>query len=279
VEIFRDPEIARRRLREAKQSGRSIGLIPTMGALHEGHLSLVQAAQKERDSTLVTLFVNPSQFGPNEDFSKYPRTEEADLQRLQSIGTDWVLIPTSQQLYPDGYSTWIEPPQVAKRWEGEIRPGHFRGVATVVLKLFLMTPADRAYFGQKDYQQVRVIEQMVKDLDYPIDVRVCATIRELDGLAMSSRNRYLDPDQRRKALAIWRSILLVRSLASQGVVDTAAIQQHVRAVLLENGLDSIDYAVLADAVTLEPLERIDRPAVYLVAGRLGKTRLIDNCLL
>jgi pantoate--beta-alanine ligase len=279
VEIFRDPEIARRRLREAKQSGRSIGLIPTMGALHEGHLSLVQAAQKERDSTLVTLFVNPSQFGPNEDFSKYPRTEEADLQRLQSIGTDWVLIPTSQQLYPDGYSTWIEPPQVAKRWEGEIRPGHFRGVATVVLKLFLMTPADRAYFGQKDYQQVRVIEQMVKDLDYPIDVRVCATIRELDGLAMSSRNRYLDPDQRRKALAIWRSILLVRSLASQGVVDTAAIQQQVRAVLLENGLDSIDYAVLADAVTLEPLERIDRPAVYLVAGRLGKTRLIDNCLL
>ncbi len=279
MEIFRDPEIARRRLREAKQSGRSIGLIPTMGALHEGHLSLVQAAQKERDSTLVTLFVNPSQFGPNEDFSKYPRTEEADLQRLQSIGTDWVLIPTSQQLYPDGYSTWIEPPQVAKRWEGEIRPGHFRGVATVVLKLFLMTPADRAYFGQKDYQQVRVIEQMVKDLDYPIDVRVCATIRELDGLAMSSRNRYLDPDQRRKALAIWRSILLVRSLASQGVVDTAAIQQHVRAVLLENGLDSIDYAVLADAVTLEPLERIDRPAVYLVAGRLGKTRLIDNCLL
>lgn len=279
MEIFRDPEIARRRLREAKQSGRSIGLIPTMGALHEGHLSLVQAAQKERDSTLVTLFVNPSQFGPNEDFSKYPRTEEADLQRLQSIGTDWVLIPTSQQLYPDGYSTWIEPPQVAKRWEGEIRPGHFRGVATVVLKLFLMTPADRAYFGQKDYQQVRVIEQMVKDLDYPIDVRVCATIRELDGLAMSSRNRYLDPDQRRKALAIWRSILLVRSLASQGVVDTAAIQQQVRAVLLENGLDSIDYAVLADAVTLEPLERIDRPAVYLVAGRLGKTRLIDNCLL
>lgn len=279
MEIFRDPEIARRRLREAKQSGRSIGLIPTMGALHEGHLSLVQAAQKERDSTLVTLFVNPSQFGPNEDFSKYPRTEEADLQRLQSIGTDWVLIPTSQQLYPDGYSTWIEPPQVAKRWEGEIRPGHFRGVATVVLKLFLMTPADRAYFGQKDYQQVRVIEQMVKDLDYPIDVRVCATIRELDGLAMSSRNRYLDPDQRRKALAIWRSILLVRSLASHGVVDTAAIQQQVRAVLLENGLDSIDYAVLADAVTLEPLERIDRPAVYLVAGRLGKTRLIDNCLL
>lgn len=279
MEIFRDPEIARRRLREAKQSGRSIGLIPTMGALHEGHLSLVQAAQKERDSTLVTLFVNPSQFGPNEDFSKYPRTEEADLQRLQSIGTDWVLIPTSQQLYPDGYSTWIEPPQVAKRWEGEIRPGHFRGVATVVLKLFLMTPADRAYFGQKDFQQVRVIEQMVKDLDYPIDVRVCATIRELDGLAMSSRNRYLDPDQRRKALAIWRSILLVRSLASQGVVDTAAIQQQVRAVLLENGLDSIDYAVLADAVTLEPLERIDRPAVYLVAGRLGKTRLIDNCLL
>lgn len=279
MEIFRDPEIARRRLREAKQSGRSIGLIPTMGALHEGHLSLVQAAQKERDSTLVTLFVNPSQFGPNEDFSKYPRTEEADLQRLQSIGTDWVLIPTSQQLYPDGYSTWIEPPQVAKRWEGEIRPGHFRGVATVVLKLFLMTPADRAYFGQKDYQQMRVIEQMVKDLDYPIDVRVCATIRELDGLAMSSRNRYLDPDQRRKALAIWRSILLVRSLASQGVVDTAAIQQQVRSVLLENGLDSIDYAVLADAVTLEPLERIDRPAVYLVAGRLGKTRLIDNCLL
>jgi pantoate--beta-alanine ligase len=279
VEIFRDPEIARRTIREAKQSGRSIGLIPTMGALHEGHLSLVQAAQKQGDSTLVTLFVNPSQFGPNEDFSKYPRTEEADLERLRSIGADWVLIPTSQQVYPEGYSTWIEPPQVATRWEGEIRPGHFRGVATVVLKLFLMTPADRAYFGQKDYQQVRVIEQMVRDLSYPIDVRVCATIRELDGLAMSSRNRYLDPDQRRRALAIWRSILLVRSLASQGVFDTAAIQQQACAVLLENGLDSIDYAVLADAVTLEPLERIDRPAVYLVAGRLGKTRLIDNCLL
>jgi pantoate--beta-alanine ligase len=279
VEIFRDPEIARRTIREAKQSGRSIGLIPTMGALHEGHLSLVQAAQKQGDSTLVTLFVNPSQFGPNEDFSKYPRTEEADLQRLESIGTDWVLIPTSQQVYPEGFSTWIEPPQVAKRWEGEIRPGHFRGVATVVLKLFLMAPADRAYFGRKDYQQVRVIEQMVRDLGYPIDVRVCETIRELDGLAMSSRNRYLDPDQRRRALAIWRSILLVRSLASQGVVDSAVIQQQARASILENGLDSIDYAVLADAVTLEPLRRIDRPAVYLVAGRLGNTRLIDNCLL
>jgi pantoate--beta-alanine ligase len=279
VEIFRDPEIARRTLWEAKQSGRSIGLIPTMGALHEGHLSLVLSAQKQGDSTLVTLFVNPSQFGPNEDFSKYPRTEEADLQRLESIGTDWVLIPTSQQVYPEGYSTWIEPPQVATRWEGEIRPGHFRGVATVVLKLFLMAPADRAYFGQKDYQQVRVIEQMVRDLGYPIDVRVCDTIRELDGLAMSSRNRYLDPDQRQRALAIWRSILLVRSLASQGGIDTAVIQQQARASLLENGLDSIDYAVLADAVTLEPLRRIDRPAVYLVAGRLGNTRLIDNCLL
>lgn len=279
MEIFRDPEIARRTLWEAKQSGRSIGLIPTMGALHEGHLSLVLSAQKQGDSTLVTLFVNPSQFGPNEDFSKYPRTEEADLQRLESIGTDWVLIPTSQQVYPEGYSTWIEPPQVATRWEGEIRPGHFRGVATVVLKLFLMAPADRAYFGQKDYQQVRVIEQMVRDLGYPIDVRVCDTIRELDGLAMSSRNRYLDPDQRQRALAIWRSILLVRSLASQGGIDTAVIQQQARASLLENGLDSIDYAVLADAVTLEPLLRIDRPAVYLVAGRLGNTRLIDNCLL
>lgn len=279
MEILRDPAIARRRLEEAKQSGRSIGLIPTMGALHEGHLSLVRSAQQQGDATLVTLFVNPSQFGPNEDFSKYPRTEEADLQRLKSIGANWVLIPTSQQVYPEGYSTWIDPPQLATRWEGEIRPGHFRGVATVVLKLFLMAPADRAYFGQKDYQQVRVIEQMVRDLGYPIDVRVCETIRESDGLAMSSRNRYLDPDQRRRALAIWRSILLVRSLASQGVSDTAAIQQQVRAVLLENGLDSIDYAVVADAATLEPLQRIDRPAVYLVAGRLGNTRLIDNCLL
>ncbi len=279
MEILRDPAIARRRLEEAKQSGRSIGLIPTMGALHEGHLSLVRSAQQQGDATLVTLFVNPSQFGPNEDFSKYPRTEEADLQRLKSIGANWVLIPTSQQVYPKGYSTWIDPPQLATRWEGEIRPGHFRGVATVVLKLFLMAPADRAYFGQKDYQQVRVIEQMVRDLGYPIDVRVCETIRESDGLAMSSRNRYLDPDQRRRALAIWRSILLVRSLASQGVSDTAAIQQQVRAVLLENGLDSIDYAVVADAATLEPLQRIDRPAVYLVAGRLGNTRLIDNCLL
>jgi len=279
VEILRDPSIARRRLEEAKQSGRSIGLIPTLGALHEGHLSLVRSAQQQGDATLVTLFVNPSQFGPNEDFSKYPRTEEADLQRLKSIGANWVLIPTSQQVYPKGYSTWIDPPQLATRWEGEIRPGHFRGVATVVLKLFLMAPADRAYFGRKDYQQVRVIEQMVRDLGYPIDVRVCETIRESDGLAMSSRNRYLDPDQRRRALAIWRSILLVRSLASQGVSDTAAIQQQVRAVLLENGLDSIDYAVVADAATLEPLQRIDRPAVYLVAGRLGNTRLIDNCLL
>jgi len=279
VEILRDPAIARRRLEEAKQSGRSIGLIPTLGALHEGHLSLVRSAQQQGDATLVTLFVNPSQFGPNEDFSKYPRTEEADLQRLKSIGANWVLIPTSQQVYPKGYSTWIDPPQLATRWEGEIRPGHFRGVATVVLKLFLMAPADRAYFGRKDYQQVRVIEQMVRDLGYPIDVRVCETIRESDGLAMSSRNRYLDPDQRRRALAIWRSILLVRSLASQGVSDTAAIQQQVRAVLLENGLDSIDYAVVADAATLEPLQRIDRPAVYLVAGRLGNTRLIDNCLL
>ncbi len=263
---------------QARQSGARIGLVPTMGALHPGHLSLVRRAREECESVVVTVFVNPTQFGPGEDFDRYPRDLAGDL-RLLGDTASLVFSPPSEAVYPTGHATTVHVAGVTERWEGPLRPGHFDGVATIVLKLFQMVGADVAYFGQKDYQQSVVIRRMVADLNVPIELRVCPTIRESDGLAMSSRNAYLTPEQRRQATVLSRGLKRVWLAYAQGQREAAVLANLLADSLAEAPDLVTDYAALADAHTLEPVERVDGPAVALVAGRLGRTRLIDNCLL
>jgi pantoate--beta-alanine ligase len=227
----------------------------------------------------VTIFVNPTQFGPREDFSRYPRTLEADVQALSAVGCDLVLVPEASAIYPPGFSTYVEPPAVAGPWEGVCRPGHFRGVATVVLKLFHLIPADIACFGEKDYQQLRVVQQMVADLNVPIRIVPCPTVREPDGLAMSSRNQYLTPPQRQQALGLWRALQAARQEVARGEHDAAAIRQRMLHVLHEAGIERIDYATVVDPWTLEELARLQVPARALIAAYVGSTRLIDNVAL
>jgi pantoate--beta-alanine ligase len=263
-------------VRAARSGGRRIGCVPTMGALHAGHVSLVQASRGECGFTVVTVFVNPTQFGPHEDFARYPRTLEADVAACGEAGADLVFVPDEQAMYPAGFSTYVQPPAVAQPLEGEFRPGHFRGVATVVLKLFQLVQPDVAYFGQKDYQQTLVVRRMGHDLDVPVEIRVCPTVREPDGLAMSSRNRYLGPAERQQAVAVWRSLARAAELVKGGERNPEAVAKEMRRILAAAGFTRIDYAVLADAETLQPLREIHRPLVALVAAYLGGTRLIDN---
>ncbi len=264
---------------QARIAGKTVGLVPTMGALHEGHLSLARASAAECDVTIVTIFVNPTQFAPGEDFDKYPRTLEADLDALADCDVDLVFAPSSEEVYPAGSTTAVEPPHVALRWEGQCRPGHFRGVTMIVLKLFNMAMANVAYFGQKDYQQALAIRHMVRDLNVPIRIRVCPIVREPDGLAMSSRNRYLDDQQRRQALALSAGLRLAERGVRQGKDDAAAITAGVRQLLTDAGIERIDYVALANPDTLEPVTEAWRSAVALIAAYVGDTRLIDNCLI
>lgn len=277
--VIDDPRQIRATVERQRKSGKKIGLVPTMGALHEGHLSLVRASTAECDCTVVSVFVNPAQFGPQEDLRKYPRTWEADLLALEECGVDLVFAPRNEAIYPPGFSTYVEPPRVAKRWEGACRPGHFRGVATVVLKLFQLVPAHAAYFGQKDYQQSLVVRRMVADLNLPIDVQVLPIVREADGLALSSRNQYLGDEERRQATALSSSLDIARQLVEQGTRDARSIEGRMRQVLDEAGISQIDYIAVADPETLEPVERITSRAVVLLAARVGETRLIDNQLI
>lgn len=262
---------------DLRRAGRRLGLVPTMGALHEGHRSLVRASCCECDATLVTIFVNPSQFGADEDFTKYPRTLPADLELLQREQVDVVFAPSREQMYPEGVSTAVEPPSVAAPLEGTVRPGHFRGVATVVLKLFHLIPADVAFFGQKDFQQCRVIERMVVDLDLPIVIRRCPIVREPDGLALSSRNRFLSTEERRRAVAISRSLRVGRQLLQGGERHAPSIRDVMRKVLNDAGITRIDYVAIADPDTLMEMQPVEERAVLLVAAHVGSTRLIDNC--
>lgn len=261
---------------QQRTQGKRIGLIPTMGALHEGHLSLVRLAKNKCDVAVATIFVNPTQFGPNEDFQKYPRTLEQDLDALRSCGCDVVFTPTNDQMYPAGHSTFIEPPSVALNWEGSIRPGHFRGVATIVLKLFQIIPAHIGYFGRKDYQQVGVIRAMVRDLNLPICIEACETVREPDGLAMSSRNRYLSPADRTRALGLSTALRSAQRLIENGCTNTLQVEQAMREALLAAPVDSIDYAAIVHPETLEPVVSIVGTVVGIIAARVGTTRLIDN---
>lgn len=263
-------------IQSARQRGKSIGLVPTMGALHEGHLSLVRASRAECDFTAVTIFVNPTQFGPNEDLDKYPRTLDADVQLLAECGTDLVFAPAADAIYPDGFSTYVQPPTAADPLEGRCRPGHFRGVTTIVLKLFNQAQADVAFFGQKDYQQALVIRRMVEDLDVPTEVQVCPIIREADGLAMSSRNRYLNQTERQRSLGLWRALQVAEESTSQAGTAVAPVLESMRQTLADSGVDRIEYVAICDPETLQPLEVVKGPAVALIAAFVGETRLIDN---
>ena len=262
----------------ARADGKTIGLVPTMGALHAGHLSLVDAARRDCGFTVVTIFVNPAQFGPAEDFSRYPRTLEADSRALADRGVDVIFVPATKSMYGPDHATYVEIGGPALVLEGQFRPGHFRGVATIVLKLFHLVQPDRAYFGRKDYQQALLMRRMVEDLDLPIQIQVCPIVREPDGLAMSSRNVFLSPDERRRALAISQSLQLARRLVGQGTTDAGTIIARMRELLAESKLD-VDYVTLADPNTLAPVEKVVGETVAAVAARVGTTRLIDNELI
>ncbi len=259
-----------------RSAGSRVGLVPTMGALHEGHLSLVRAAREKSDVVVATIFVNPTQFGPNEDFGKYPRTLDADLQALSDTGCDWVFVPEREEMYPPGATTMVEPPAVSQPLEGVCRPGHFRGVATIVLKLFHLIPATAAFFGQKDFQQVCVIQGMVRDLNVPIEIVVCPTIREADGLAMSSRNRYLSPAERQQAVALSRALSEAERLVKGGERDAAKVRAAMRNILSSAGIERVDYVTVANPDTLAEINQISGAAVALIACFVGSTRLIDN---
>jgi len=271
-------EAIRQAVGEAHRRGLIVGLVPTMGALHEGHLSLCRAARAETGFVVATIFVNPTQFGPNEDFSRYPRQLTADLELCGQAGVDVVFAPEVETMYPPDFRTAVEVLGLADGLCGASRPGHFRGVTTVVLKLFNIVGADVAYFGQKDAQQARLIRQMVHDLNVPLQVRVCPIVREADGLALSSRNQYLDADQRRHAVALHQALHAGQREIEAGQRDAEAIRQ-----LLVRRIEStpgavLDYAAVVDADSLQPLTRLQGAVLLALAVRFGSTRLIDNLL-
>ena len=259
----------------------TVGFVPTMGALHAGHLSLIEAARAQNSCTVVSIFVNPLQFGPKEDLAKYPRTFLQDCTALRAAGVDLVFAPTPEEMYPLGFAATVDAGPVAQRLDGASRPGHFTGVATVVTKLFNIVAPTRAYFGQKDAAQVAVLRQVVRDLSLPVELVVCPTVYEPDGLALSSRNRYLSPAERRQAVALSRALLAAEDIAEHGELDAAIYLEVAHAVLAQEPGFRLDYLALVDPVTLEPLPALEheKPALLAVAGWVGATRLIDNTLL
>ncbi len=259
-----------------RRLGGRVGLVPTMGALHEGHLSLVRRARAECDHVAASLFVNPTQFGPREDLARYPRDLPRDRRLLEGTGCDLLFAPTPAEMYPDGFDTRVEPGAVAAPLEGERRPGHFSGVATVVLKLFHIFEPTRAYFGRKDAQQLAVIRKVVADLDVNVEVVPCDTVREPDGLAMSSRNAYLSPEERAAAPVLHRALLAARKRFEEGERDAETLRETMLEVLAKEPLARTDYVSVADPLTLRELERVATGALASLAVRFGSTRLIDN---
>ena len=255
------------------------GFVPTMGYLHEGHLSLVRRARAENDRVAVSIFVNPTQFGPHEDYARYPRDLERDLRLLEPLGVDLVFVPSVEEMYPSGFQTWVIVEEVSRPLEGASRPGHFRGVATVVAKLFNILQTDRAYFGQKDAQQTVVIRRMVQDLNIPVEIVICPTVREPDGLAMSSRNTYLNPEERRAATVLFRALQAAKARYEAGERDAEGLREAMREVIRAEPLARIDYVSVADPETLQELERVEGPALLSLAVYIGTTRLIDNIML
>jgi pantoate--beta-alanine ligase len=261
---------------QTRAAGKTVGFVPTMGALHVGHVSLIETAAERCDSVVVSIFVNPTQFGPGEDFEKYPRPLEKDLAICAQHGVDAVFAPSPSEMYPRVNLTWVTVEKVSEPLCGRFRPGHFRGVATVCTKLFNIVGADAAFFGQKDAQQVAVIQRMVADLNMPLEIVVCPTVREPDGLAVSSRNQYLSPQERKEALVIYRSLQRSAELIRGGETAVARITEQMREILGQVPALKVEYVSLVDAGSLEDLPRVQGKVLIAVAGRLGATRLIDN---
>ncbi len=258
---------------------RPLGLVPTMGYLHEGHISLARRAREECNSVAATIFVNPTQFGPNEDLSRYPRNIEGDLKLLEAAGTDLVWMPTPEVMYPPEFQTWVTVENLANPLEGDMRPGHFRGVTTVVSKLFNAIQPEKAYFGQKDAQQAAVIRQMTRDLSYPTEIVICPTMREPDGLAMSSRNSYLNPEERRAATVLFRALTAAEFVYKNGERDADTLRRLMRETIESEPLARLQYVSCADYDTLQELETVSGKALLSMAVFIGKTRLIDNFVL
>jgi pantoate--beta-alanine ligase len=265
--------------RELRQSGKSLGLVPTMGALHQGHLSLIRAARAHNQAVAASIFVNPLQFGPNEDFSKYPRTFDRDRQLLEAEKVDLLFAPSSEEMYPKGASTTIHVAGLSEKLDGRSRPGHFQGVTTVVAKLFEIVRPHRAYFGQKDAAQVAVIRKMVDDLNMDLELVVCPIVRESDGLALSSRNAYLSPEQRKQALTLYRSLIRVQTFADRGERSSSALIEAGKQVIADEPAVKLDYFEIVNPNSLDPVADITQGALVAVAAWVGTTRLIDNIVL
>jgi pantoate--beta-alanine ligase len=265
--------------RSLRLSGKCLGLVPTMGALHEGHLSLVRAARANCDAVAVSIFVNPLQFGPNEDLAKYPRTFERDRELLEKEAVDLLFAPTPEEMYPAGTVTYVTVEGLSERLCGRSRPGHFRGVTTAVAKLFHIVEPDIAFFGQKDAAQTTIIRRMVRDLNVPVEIVVCPIVREPDGLAMSSRNAYLSPQERKSALALHRSLTEVKNRFDQGERNAATLIEAASQVLAQDPVVRLDYCEIVDPATLDPVQELTSSALVAIAAFVGKTRLIDNVVL
>jgi pantoate--beta-alanine ligase len=275
MEIIRGKEGLKEAIRRLKAVGKTIGLVPTMGALHAGHISLVEIVKREADIVVVSIFVNPTQFGPNGDLSKYPRTEAEDIRKLERVGAAIAYIPTTEEIYPQGFITRVQVPGISNELCGAFRPGHFDGVATVVTKLFMQAMPDVAVFGEKDYQQLHIIRQFTRDLDIPVKIIGAPIMREADGLAMSSRNRYLSEKERVTSASLYRVLMETAENLKEAKEITAALAQAKKA-LLEAGFTKIDYIELRDAETLAAAVGLAKPARLLAVAWLGVTRLIDN---
>jgi pantoate--beta-alanine ligase len=265
--------------RQARVEGRIVGLVPTMGALHAGHLSLVKRAKQDCSPVITSIFVNPKQFGPKEDFAKYPRSFDEDVKKFTEAGVDGVFAPEPSEVYPPDFSTYVNVDGLSERLEGRSRPGHFRGVTTVVLKLLEIVQPHFAYFGRKDAQQARVVQQMVRDLNVDTEIVVCPIVREQDGLALSSRNAYLNAQERRAATVLYRTLDAAQTEMAAGMRDALRLQTVMRKVLDSEPLASVDYAEIVDANTFEPVIQVRRSCYALLAVFIGKTRLIDNLLI
>lgn len=263
--------------RQLAAEGKTIGLVPTMGFLHQGHLSLIQKAKKKSDIVITTIFVNPAQFAPGEDLDKYPRDEKGDIKKIKEAGGEIVFIPKTSDIYPDGYETYVEVEELTKTLEGKKRPTHFKGVTTIVAKLFNITRPDVVVFGLKDYQQAMVLKKMSDDLNYPIKFIIAPTLREADGLAMSSRNKYFDQKQRLEAVALFRSLKTAQAMVKAGITDTKKIETEMRAVIKATcSVAKIDYIAFTDFETLKPTKKIAKNTIASLAVRLYGVRLIDN---
>lgn len=260
------------------QNKKSIGFVPTMGYLHEGHLSLVKKAREDNDFVVVSIFVNPTQFGPNEDFNSYPRDLKRDLDLLEKLNVDYVFVPDVNDMYPKDFSTFVEETKLSKFLCGRSRPGHFRGVCTVVTKLFNIVKPTRAYFGQKDAQQFRILRRMVRDLNLDVEMIEMPIVREKDGLAMSSRNTYLTPEERKEATRLYKSLLKAKEMIESGIKDTEIIKSEMKKIL-DHPLLKIDYIEIVDEETLEPVKKVENKVIIALAVYVGKARLIDNMIL